>query len=104
MERGPGKWRRINVLYECDRMNVYMKNKQKEWHHATKPLIFVCISVSTVGAQSIAHLAQNYASSLNSISGHRCPRELCFFLFERSLIGEEFKVFKKIYIIYMLLS
>ncbi len=24
MERGPGKWRRINVLYECDRMNVYM--------------------------------------------------------------------------------
>ncbi len=24
LERGPGKWRRINLLYECDRMNVYM--------------------------------------------------------------------------------
>jgi hypothetical protein len=49
----------------------------------------------TVGAQSIAQLAQNYANSLNSISGHRCPRELCFFLFERSSIGEEFRVLKK---------
>ncbi len=34
---------------------------------------------TTVGAQSIAHLVQNYIISLNSISGHRCPRELCFF-------------------------
>ncbi len=33
----------------------------------------------TVGAQSIAHLGQKYANSLNSISGHRCPRELWFF-------------------------
>ncbi len=24
MERGLSKWRRINVLYECDGMNVYM--------------------------------------------------------------------------------
>jgi hypothetical protein len=56
----------------------------------------------TVGAQSIAHLAQNYACSLNSISGHRCPRELWFFLFERSLIGEKFKVFKKIYNLYVI--
>jgi hypothetical protein len=43
MERGLSEWRRINVLYECERMNVCMyvinmKNKQKEWHHATKPL------------------------------------------------------------------
>jgi hypothetical protein len=41
MERDPSEWRRINVLYECDWMNVCyknMKNKQKEWHHATKPL------------------------------------------------------------------
>ncbi len=42
MERGPGEWRRINVLYECNWMNVCyknMKNKQKEWHpaSATKP-------------------------------------------------------------------
>jgi hypothetical protein len=32
MERGLSEWRRINVLYECDCMNVYnknMKNKQK---------------------------------------------------------------------------
>jgi hypothetical protein len=58
----------------------------------------------TVGAQSIAHLAENYANSLNSISGHRCPRELWFFLFERSSIGEEFQVLIKQYIIYMLLS
>jgi hypothetical protein len=39
MERGLSEWRRINVLYECDCMNVSyknMKNKQKEWHHATK--------------------------------------------------------------------
>jgi hypothetical protein len=29
------------VLYECDGMNVcnvYYQNKQKEWHHANKPL------------------------------------------------------------------
>ncbi len=40
MERGPSKWRWINVLYECE-MNVCMKNmknKQKEWHPVTKPL------------------------------------------------------------------
>ncbi len=42
MERGLSKLRRINVLYECDCMNVYynnMKNKQKEWHHATKQAV-----------------------------------------------------------------
>jgi hypothetical protein len=42
MERSPGEWQRINVLYECDEMNVCMfenmKNKQKEWHPASKPL------------------------------------------------------------------
>jgi hypothetical protein len=41
MERGLCEWRRINVLYECDCMNVCyknMKSKQKEWHHATKHL------------------------------------------------------------------
>jgi hypothetical protein len=44
LERGPGEWRRINVSYECDWMmySMYgmllnMKNKQKEWHPATKP-------------------------------------------------------------------
>jgi hypothetical protein len=57
-----------------------------------------------VGAQSIAHLGQNYANSSNSISGHRCPRELWFFLFEISSIGEEFKVLKKQYINHMFLS
>jgi hypothetical protein len=33
-----GEWRWINVLYECDRMYVChnMKNKQKDWHPATK--------------------------------------------------------------------
>jgi hypothetical protein len=43
MERGLSEWRRINVLYECDCMNVCMyvikyENKHKEWHHATKRL------------------------------------------------------------------
>ncbi len=43
MERDLGKWRWINVLYNCDWMNECMyvtkiwKNKQKEWHPATKP-------------------------------------------------------------------
>jgi hypothetical protein len=39
MERNLGEWRRMNVLYEFDGMNVCTreyKNKQKEWHHATK--------------------------------------------------------------------
>ncbi len=46
MERGFREWRRINVLYECDWMSVCMyvikiwKNKQKEWHPATKPFKF----------------------------------------------------------------
>ncbi len=45
MGRDLGEWRRTNVLYECDKMNVCtvhrknMKNKQKEWHRATKPYI-----------------------------------------------------------------
>jgi hypothetical protein len=41
MERGLSEWRWINVLYECDCECMYVikntKNKQKEWHHATKP-------------------------------------------------------------------
>ncbi len=63
---------------------------------------FTVVSVYTVGAQSIAHLAQNYANSLNSISGHRCPRELWFFLFERSSIREEFQVLIKQYTLYVI--
>jgi hypothetical protein len=55
-----------------------------------------------VGAQSIARLRQNYDHWLNSISGHRCPRKLCFFLFERSLIGQQFKVLKEQNIFYKL--
>jgi hypothetical protein len=52
MERDLGDERRTNVLYECDEMNVCtvyrknMKNKQKEWQRATKPLCMyerVCI-------------------------------------------------------------
>ena len=46
MERNLGAWRRMNVLYECAGMNVCTKkyqNKQKEWHHATKPLILQSI-------------------------------------------------------------
>jgi hypothetical protein len=43
--RGLGEWRWINVLYECDWMDVCMllnmKNKQKEWHRATKPSSFM---------------------------------------------------------------
>jgi hypothetical protein len=42
------------------------------------PYFIVCL-MSTVGAQSIARLGQNCANSLNSISGHRCPRDLWFF-------------------------
>ncbi len=30
MERGLGEWRRINVLYECDWMNVCMLKKLKK--------------------------------------------------------------------------
>jgi hypothetical protein len=62
------------------------------------------LCVSTVGAQSIARFVKNYFISLNSISGHRCTRELWFFLFERSSIGEEFKVLNKQYILNILLS
>ena len=58
----------------------------------------------TVGAQSIARFVQNYFISLNSIFGHSCTRELWFFLFERSSIGEEFKVLNKQYILNILLS
>jgi len=39
----------------------------------------IVLSIYTVGAQSIARLRQNYDHWLNSISGHRCPRKLCFF-------------------------
>ncbi len=60
--------------------------------------------LNTVGAQSIAHFVQNYFISLNSIFGHRCTRELWFLLFERSSIGEEFKVLNKQYILNILLS
>ncbi len=43
MERNLGEWRRVNVLYECDGMNVctiekIIKINEKEWHHATKLL------------------------------------------------------------------
>jgi hypothetical protein len=47
MERGPGEWRRINVLCECDWINVWyknMKNKQKDWHPVTKPLKIKSVS------------------------------------------------------------
>ena len=62
------------------------------------------LCVSTVGAQSIARFVKNYFISLNSIFGHRGTRELWFFLFERSSIGEEFKVLNKQYILNILLS
>jgi hypothetical protein len=55
MERGLSEWGRINVLYECDCMNVYhknMKNKQKEWHHATKHLKK---SITTVRDQYLSY-------------------------------------------------
>jgi hypothetical protein len=46
MERGHGEWQWINVLYECDWMNVCMyvikyEKEQKEWHPATKPLVYI---------------------------------------------------------------
>jgi hypothetical protein len=44
MERGFSEWRRMNVLWLNECMYVIKsKNKQKEWHSATKPLVFKCI-------------------------------------------------------------
>jgi hypothetical protein len=40
MEKSLSEWRRMNVLYACDGMNVCnikYQNKQKEWHPASKP-------------------------------------------------------------------
>ncbi len=39
-ERGEES-KRMNVLYECDELNVCTRKyqKHKEWHHATKTLI-----------------------------------------------------------------
>jgi hypothetical protein len=55
MERGPSEWRRINVLYECNWMNVSMLQKiwkinKKEWHPATNPLTF-CLVQPEEGVQ-----------------------------------------------------
>jgi hypothetical protein len=41
MERNLGEWQRMNLLYECNGMNlctIKYQNKQKEWDHATKPV------------------------------------------------------------------
>ncbi len=45
MKRNFGEWRRMNVLYECDGMNVCTikdQNKQKQLHHATKNNLRCC--------------------------------------------------------------
>jgi hypothetical protein len=41
MERGLSEWRRINVLYECDCMNVYIiKMKNKHYYYLFRHLRF----------------------------------------------------------------
>ncbi len=38
MERNLSEWRRMDVLYKCTVCTIKYQNKQKEWHHATKPV------------------------------------------------------------------
>ncbi len=52
MERGPSEWWRINVLYEWLNECMYMKNKQKEWHPATKPYIIFELGKSLIKGQN----------------------------------------------------
>ncbi len=51
---------------------------------------------ATVGAQSIARLYQNLVNCRRNISAYRRPRKLRFFLIERSLAGEWFKILTNI--------
>jgi hypothetical protein len=45
----------------------------------------------TVGAKSITRFLKKYVLLRLNISGHRHGRELCFFLFERSLPGKSYR-------------